>query len=87
YDKERTKILEQYELTLIRFTNKEVMQNLSGVYQALLQQIAEKKNILTYERRNKTQYSSRAVRLGGLQPDTVDLFSKPLKYWSNIAQC
>ncbi|MEA2030270.1 MAG: endonuclease domain-containing protein, partial [candidate division Zixibacteria bacterium] len=42
YDKERTKILEQYELTLIRFTNKEVMQNLSGVYQALLQQIAEK---------------------------------------------
>lgn len=46
YDKERTKILEQYGLTLIRFTNKEVMQNLSGVYQALLQQIAEKKKYI-----------------------------------------
>jgi len=43
YDEERTKILEQYGLTVIRFTNKEVMQNMSGVYQTLLQQIEEKK--------------------------------------------
>ena len=33
YDEERTKILEGYGLTVIRFTNEEVLKNLAGVHQ------------------------------------------------------
>ena len=41
YDKERTKILEGYGLTVIRFTNEEILKNLAGVHQRLLQYVAE----------------------------------------------
>lgn len=41
YDEERTKILEGYGLTVIRFTNEEVLKNLAGVHQRLLQHVAD----------------------------------------------
>lgn len=39
YDKERTKVLERYGLTVIRFTNEEILKNLAGVHQRLLQYV------------------------------------------------
>ncbi len=44
-DEERTKILEGYGLTVIRFTNEEVLQNLAGVYQSLLQYVTKREII------------------------------------------
>ena len=41
YDEERTKILEGYGLTVIRFTNEEILKNLTGVHQRLLQYVTE----------------------------------------------
>lgn len=40
YDEERTKILEGCGLTVIRFTNEEILKNLAGVRQKLLQYVA-----------------------------------------------
>ena len=42
YDEERTKILEGYGLTVIRFTNEEILKNLAGVHQRLLQYVTTK---------------------------------------------
>ncbi len=36
YDAERTKILSAYGLTVVRFTNDEVLQNIEGVYDGLM---------------------------------------------------
>ena len=41
YDAERTRIFGSYGLTVIRYSNLEVMHNISGVYENLMQRIAE----------------------------------------------
>ncbi len=40
YDAERTKILVDLGVTVIRYTNEEILKNLSGVYDDLMQKIA-----------------------------------------------
>ena len=40
YDAERTKVMEAYGLTVIRYSNNEVMQNLEGVYDDLRRRVA-----------------------------------------------
>ncbi|WLT40085.1 endonuclease domain-containing protein [Synechocystis sp. B12] len=35
YDQERSRILEGYDLTIIRFTNHEVLHNLDGVWERI----------------------------------------------------
>jgi very-short-patch-repair endonuclease len=37
YDKARTKVLNQYGLKVLRYTNRDVMNNIEGVYQDLIQ--------------------------------------------------
>ena len=39
YDAERTRILNGYGLTVIRYANHEVLHNISGVYEDLVQRI------------------------------------------------
>jgi very-short-patch-repair endonuclease len=39
YDAERTKLLEAFGLTVIRYTNDEVLRNIAGVYEDLRQRI------------------------------------------------
>lgn len=41
YDAERTRILGEYGLTVIRYSNHEVMHNIDGIYEDLVQRIAE----------------------------------------------
>ncbi len=43
YDVERTKILEALGLTVVRYTNDEVMHNIAGVYDDLIQRIGDLK--------------------------------------------
>jgi very-short-patch-repair endonuclease len=43
YDVERTKILEALGLTVVRYTNDEVMLNIAGVYEDLIQRIGDLK--------------------------------------------
>lgn len=43
YDVERTKILEALGLTVVRYTNDEVMLNSAGVYEDLIQRIGDLK--------------------------------------------
>jgi very-short-patch-repair endonuclease len=40
YDNERTQILQHYGLTVIRYSNHDVMHNISGVYEDLARQIS-----------------------------------------------
>ena len=42
YDAERTRILNTYGLWVIRYTNDDVLQNPSGVYQTLIEQIQQR---------------------------------------------
>ena len=42
YDAERTRILNTYGLWVIRYTNNDVLQNPSGVYQTLIEQIQQR---------------------------------------------
>ena len=42
YDAERTRMLNTYGLWVIRYTNNDVLQNPSGVYQTLIEQIQQR---------------------------------------------
>jgi very-short-patch-repair endonuclease len=46
YDAERTRILNAYGLSVIRYTNREILSNLNGVYQHLTTEIALRQKIL-----------------------------------------
>ena len=55
YDEERTKILEQYGLRVLRFTNEDVLQNLEGVIGGIEEAIEYLRNTPSVESRNVTR--------------------------------
>ena len=48
YDAERSKILEEFGIKIIRYTNRDAMSNIEGVYEDLRRRIKERGNEKSY---------------------------------------
>lgn len=45
YDQERTRILSEYGLSVVRYANEDVLKNIEGVYDDLMQWVEDNANV------------------------------------------